>query len=433
MKADSLTYADGAAVTQWDDVSGNGLSFTQGTVSEQPSFVASDSDYNNYPQVHFDGSDALGTVFNSDLNSNNMTVFVVSTVDSDDGNYHGIVENRDGNDGWILYARMTSSYNYWQWRTGTGSAVTTISASNDTVVPNTPSIVTMKIEGSDGAGGGSTTQTLYVNGNSEATSSAVYTKKTSTTAFPVLGDVGSYELTGQIAEVIQYNRALSTIEIKRVESYLATKYVITGPATWKTSNPYETLSFIANTQTNFVDKNVKFLVKPVRMLDKQHVEIFRPNNALHSSSPQYGANAYSATGGGKYGMFAYDMPNARASSIYMRTTNPDMNPPYVPVYRVAPAVSLTDPVGTGPKLLGSGMADFSTTTIGTTVSRMVISENTLQHHRADASRRRTAIEDDEIEYRLDYSIEPRFSQSLHPKGHKGDVDYNASDHSGDGS
>jgi hypothetical protein len=77
------------------------------------------------------------------------------------------------------------------------------------------------------------------------------------------------------------------------------------------------------------------------------------------------------------------------------------------------------------------MADFDKTTIGTTVSRLVISENTLQHHRSDAARRRTVVDNDGVETRADYNVQPRFSQSLHPKGHKGDVDFNTSDHSGD--
>ena len=34
--------------------------------------------------------------------------------------------------------------------------------------------------------------------------------------------------------------------------------------------------------------------------------------------------------------------------------------------------------------------------------------------------------------RKDFTVQPRFSQSLHPKGHKGDVTYNTSDHTGDG-
>ena len=433
LKADSLTYADSAAVSQWDDVSGNGHSFVQGTGSAKPSFVATDSDYNNNPYVHFDGGDSLSVAFDAALNTNQFTLFVVSTVDSDNNVYQGIIQNSDGNTGWYMYAKMYGSDNAWQIKTGTGAAFFTHAGATDSVVPNTPSIVTFNLSGGDGAGA-TAAQKLYVNGTLASSQTRAYTKKTATSSTPALGEVGAYNLTGQIAEVIQYNRSLTTEEMKRVEAYLGTKYGISGTAGFKTSNPYETATFPAGaTQTNYTDKSMKFLVRPVRMLDKQHIEIFRPNNALHSSSPQYGPTAYSATAGGKYGVFAYEMTNARASAVYMRGTNPDTNPPYAPVYRMVPAVSDTVPMSVGPKLLGSGMADYDKTTLGTTVSRLVISENTLQHHRADAARRRTVVDEDGVETRVDYNVQPRFSQSLHPKGHKGDVDFNTSDHSGDAS
>ena len=285
LKADSLDLADGAAVTSWEDVSGNNKDFTQGTVSSQPDFVASDSDYNNKPLIHFDGDDALSTSFSADLNPNNFTVFVVSTVDSDDGNYHGIIDTTSGNTGWLLYARMSGSTNYWQWRTGTGSGQTTISAGNDTVVPNTPSIVTLKMAGSDGAGGGTTTQTLYVNGASAATSSAVFTKKTATSATPILGDVGSFELTGQMAEVIIYSSALSDTDRQSVEGYLASKYGISASSVWKSSNPYLT-DTNGDTRGNVVDKTITYMMRPVRLMDKQHIEMFRSNLNLTLIKPR---------------------------------------------------------------------------------------------------------------------------------------------------
>ena len=49
----------------------------------------------------------------------------------------------------------------------------------------------------------------------------------------------------------------------------------------------------------------------------------------------------------------------------------------------------------------------------------VISENTLQHYRSDAPRRRSRIDSDEKVKRMDFTVLPRFSQALHPKGHKG--------------
>ena len=85
----------------------------------------------------------------------------------------------------------------------------------------------------------------------------------------------------------------------------------------------------------------------------------------------------------------------------------------------------TVPVAKGPKLPGTEATTFDKTTLKSTVSRLVISENSLQHFRADAPRN-TASE-------KDYAVKPRFSQSLHSKGHKEDVTFNTSDHSGDAS
>ena len=49
----------------------------------------------------------------------------------------------------------------------------------------------------------------------------------------------------------------------------------------------------------------------------------------------------------------------------------------------------------------------------------------------NARRRQEEDTDDELK-RSDFAVKPRFSQSLHNKGHKGDVDFNVTDHSGDG-
>jgi len=418
LKADSLDLANGAAVTSWKDSSGNGHEFVQASASAQPDFVASDSDFNNQPLVHFDGDDALATTFSSDLNPNNFTAFIVSTVDADDGNYHGIVENRDGNTGWILYARMSGSANYWQWRTGTGSAVTVMSAGSDTVVPNTPSIVTLRMSGSDGAGGGTTTQNLFVNGVSEVTSSAVFTKKTATTAMPILGDVGSFELTGQMAEVIIYSSALSDEERKQVETYLANKYGITSPhgvPLTASSNPYSDANHDpALENINYTDDAIQFIYRPAHGLDYKHSQMFRP--FIDTTGPQAGSNFFRATAGGKYGMFTSDVPSAR--------TGTPSSPPYAPVYSVDPLLPI-QASSSGPKIQGVEVTGYDKTDIRSPVARMVMSENTLEHFRSDASRRSTDDEEG------DYEVQPRFSQTLHPKGSKGDASYNTGDHSGE--
>ena len=202
----------------------------------------------------------------------------------------------------------------------------------------------------------------------------------------------------------------------------------------KTANPYETSVFDASSdQTNLTDKRITFMLRPIRLLDKQHAEMFRSNLNLHSSSPQYGSNYFGATAGGKYGMYVYEVSNGRASSgNYIRSTNPDSNPPYAPLYVMDISSSDSNPVSTGPKIIGTADSGFDSSLLDNEITRVIMSENTLQHYRADAARRRTHQEGESKEERMDYTVQPRFSQSLHPKGHKGDVTYNSNDHSGDG-
>ena len=439
LKADEFDLADGAAVTQWDDVSGNSRHFAQGSASLQPAYVASESDFNNMPAVRHDGSDKLELAFDAALNTNQFTLFIVPAVNVDNNTHENIIESRSSTpvtrSGFNIYGDMTGSGGYWEFWAGQNTGWSQIGSgvASAAITVGTPAILTTQISGGDGAGAAAS-QLLRVNGTVVGTATPNYYKSTGGGGQQIgTMNTSSYQLDGEIAEIIQYNRVLTTDEIEKVEAYLGFKYNISGPDTWKTSNPYETTTYRSKTiQTNYSDKSVKFLIRPVRMLDNSHIEIFRTNNDLHSSSPQYGSDAYSTTSGGKYGVYVYETPNGRAGTHYLRASNPDCNPPYAPVYYMDSSISTTSPQSQGPKILGTEVTGYDKTTLSSTVSRLVISENTLQHYRSDASRRRTPIESDDVEKRLDFNIEPRFSQSLHPKGDKGDVSFNVSDHSGDG-
>lgn len=203
-----------------------------------------------------------------------------------------------------------------------------------------------------------------------------------------------------------------------------------------TSNPYQDVNQY-NTdivRNNERDNIVKFMVRPVRVLDAKHTEVYRIHNSLDSASPQYTQNYLHATSGGKYGIFTYEVENGRAPTVNLPTGRslPDGNGPYIPIFVFDHTGAFTAPTSYGPKLLGTGVTGFDSTSLKSSVSRVIISENTLQHHRSDAPRRRQEKDTDDELKRSDYTIKPRFSQSLHNKGHKGDVDFNVTDHSGDG-
>ncbi len=212
----------------------------------------------------------------------------------------------------------------------------------------------------------------------------------------------------------------------------------------KSTNPYQNADFNRSTvKNNQKDQSVHWLLRPTRVLDKQHVELYRPVPSMGTGTPQHNdtsgkgtstaSDFFRASAGGKYGLFTYETATPRiTSSNFPRSTAPDTNGPYVPVVYMSASSSIT-PTSNGPKILGTEKTTFDKTTITSPVTRMVMSENTLQHYRADAARRRQVEESDELVRRLDFSVKPRFSQTLHPKGHKGDVTFNISDHSGDAS
>ena len=421
-------------ISEWVDLSDNKFVFTA-TGTGKPTLVNNDADWNNKPYLAFDGNDKMALPFKAELNTNQFTLFAVSTIDSDDNAFHTIIENSDlvglgtGNKGFILRAIAGSNNgnnDMYQVRTGTGGSptLTTQNTPTNSLVPNIPAIVSFTLSGGNGAGANAT-KTLFYNGiQSPVTGTAggqrvaPFFKHSSAQGYDI-GNDPTYQLTGQLGEIIQYNRDLSASERKAVEDYLADKYGVTMERTINpSSNPYQDLTHGTTKQSvNHSDNNIQFLYRPAFGLDFKHSQMFRPYIALKSSSPQVDSDFYRATAGGKYGMFTSDAPGAR--------TGTPSSPPYAPVYTVDPDTSTSVPVSQGPKIPGVDVTGYDKSDITSPVARMVMSENTLEHFRADASRR--SIDDDEG----DYSVQPRHSQTLHPKGSKGDASYNTGDHSGE--
>ena len=99
----------------------------------------------------------------------------------------------------------------------------------------------------------------------------------------------------------------------------------------------------------------------------------------------------------------------------MRATNPaTTNAPYPPSYFFTSS-SYTVPSSVGPRIPGSESSSF-TNSLKQTIARIIVSNNTLEHMRGDA------IRGD------DFSVQPRFTQSIYPG-----PDLNKSDHSGESS
>ena len=83
----------------------------------------------------------------------------------------------------------------------------------------------------------------------------------------------------------------------------------------RSTNPYQTTNSPAN-QSNFTDKVIKFILRPVRVLDNKHIELF---------SAYLRINIYLQLRQEDTDYLFNDTPNARAasaSSTYIKSNNP---------------------------------------------------------------------------------------------------------------
>jgi len=413
LKADALGLADGASVAEWESVIG-GHKFTQATASAKPTFRLTDSDFNNMPVVDCDGNDSMSLPFTATLNTNQVTVFAVAAVSGNLGNNQGILDSMAVGDlkGFRIGKDVTDKF-FFQWGDGVAAFKITNGSALTVSIPN---IITGQISGGDGAGAAAN-ELMNIDGTSSGTATDGFFKAPDDDYDISLA--ATYNLTGQIAEIIQYDRALTAAEIDLVEAYLDEKYGITVPSAldWNPSNPYQDDSHNPlERSTNTQDASIEFLYRPTQVLDYKHTQKFRSAPAI-DAGPQSGSNFYRATAGGKYGLFTSDVPTAR--------TGTPSNPPYAPVYSVDSNTSKTVPISQGPKIQGVDVTGYDKTDIRNPVARIVMSENTLEHFRSDVARR--SVQDQEG----DYSVQPRHSQTLHPKGSKGDASFNTGDHSGE--
>jgi hypothetical protein len=143
---------------------------------------------------------------------------------------------------------------------------------------------------------------------------------------------------------------------------------------------------------NTVNSSYELIYRPVQTLDKNHTLLFRGDRNI-VQGPQFGNNYFKATAGGKYGIFYRSLNSTE------------------PVFYMYPTHSTTVPISMGPKINGSLM--MTNTVFTNPIAHMFMSLNTLQHFRADASRK--SSDDSEG----NFQVYPRYSQSLFPMGNDG--------------
>jgi hypothetical protein len=220
-RADLGVVKDGSdKVTQWTDMSGNGSHVIQTAVpAQQPSWVP--GALNGKPVIQFAGSTNLVTSASVDIHaaSSDQTVIAVIAPGATQTNWSTILDlSSRPSQGFTLQQNGGQTNQYRMWWTGNPAAGWKSSAGATAASGAGVQILSIVKNG--------TTASDYLNGAVQGTASVPANIQTPIALFEMGNAVGgSYGYSGQIAEVLIYNRALSNSERQQIETALLTRYV----------------------------------------------------------------------------------------------------------------------------------------------------------------------------------------------------------------
>lgn len=231
----SGSYTNGAAVANWNDLSGNafhGISLAS-SVSGAPgnnSLLHSGSEQFNYkPSINFDRTSFYSFPSSTfTINDENYSYFVVMQTDL-------YVDASDNNSCIINSGIGTGSVNEWVLAAykSNGALISNhfnvIPSSNSTgaggIAANTPSIVHFSYDSKGVSTLGESY--IYVNGALKSTATGISDKATDDSNHKLGALEDRRYFSGQMAEVIAYKSAISGTDRQKVFSYLSMKYGIT--------------------------------------------------------------------------------------------------------------------------------------------------------------------------------------------------------------
>ena len=215
LKADAGVTTSGSNVTAWADQSGNGQNATAAG-SYRPTFVSTDAQFNNKPSILFDG---VGNSFvipsiNFNINTNNSIFVAFRVSDGETGTF--LTQGGAGN---YFIGITDNALNISNSNTAGIIAAGLASDNTKNIVSATNNNYSFTLYQNGSQVGDTTVYNEFINDGTEM----LIGGDTSTVNS---GQADSYWLNGKIAEIIVYNRAVTTPERQQVEAYLNTKYAI---------------------------------------------------------------------------------------------------------------------------------------------------------------------------------------------------------------
>jgi hypothetical protein len=230
LKADSGLIPGGAdSVATWEDRSGNGLDVAQTTEANRPTRVA--AALNGVPVVHFDGgNDYLirGSVPGYDLFDNNTdTVFIVQKQTGADPRTSTFSWTSDGTNRFMVHATWENLISY---QVGAASGGGILETSQPYGWDDQWHVLKLIRDGNDGQinvdGIDLTPTTTFSSPGNNSPAADLYVGSDYWTVNNLYSSTNWF--TGDIAEILVFNRALTSQEQQTVDTYLRGKYGLTS-------------------------------------------------------------------------------------------------------------------------------------------------------------------------------------------------------------
>jgi hypothetical protein len=210
----------GASGSLWQDQSGNGNNATQATAADQPVVTANQINFN--PAQVFNGtSDFMNIAGSLGLGgTGNFEIYCVV--------------QQSGSGGQVFLGSQTAAANDIQLATFTGSPTQVNYWGTGTVLIGTTNLAagTAYISGYEKAGTGANQSTIYIDGNVDNTGTISQSMGAGNRVIgssSIGGGTQSFFTSGDIAEIVVYNAALSAANRSMLQSYLSFKYGFPPP------------------------------------------------------------------------------------------------------------------------------------------------------------------------------------------------------------
>ncbi|MBP7710157.1 MAG: prepilin-type N-terminal cleavage/methylation domain-containing protein [Rickettsiales bacterium] len=236
----SAETEDGSQLTKWLDRNPQATTkfSANATASAGITFKAKSNIY-DLPAVYFNGSSAAvftlsNGIANAVINTpdNAYTFFIVAKLDDDSASTVKTIFSNGGAAGWG-YGVSGSQ--------GSRSRRLIFAGATDVTSATANATTNVEVVSASYTGGAGGSLQLFTNGvgaagtgeagTAETLSASIATAQTPTTAFYIGNKSSAAPWTGQVAEIIIFNRSLSTKERNQIELYLGQKYGIKTAAT----------------------------------------------------------------------------------------------------------------------------------------------------------------------------------------------------------